>query len=1059
MKKKAIFTDQQQPGRFGLFLLKKGLLLLLLTLFLAQVHAAVIYVKHDVTGAGDGTSWTNAFPTLQEALDVAIDHDEIWVAAGTYKPTAKHGGTGNRRKTFLIDKNIKIYGGFAGTEAQLSQRNWTTNQTILSGDIGVENDSTDNALHVLWLDHLPTTARLDGFTIMDGNADIDEDDDRGRGGGIYNDGSGNGNSSNPQIANCIFEHNTARDGGGIFNDAQEGGNTSPTITDCSFISNRGVIQGGGMLNLALDGGTTSPVLTGCTFDGNYTRLFGAGIFSGTGENSTCEMELYHCDFTNNLALSVIVLPGELPPAEGGQGGGLFLAGGPESNNSPILVDCYFNLNYSAHGGAISMNSNCSPILTDCTFQENGGALGGAIHYAPTIEAHADPILNNCIFEENQATLGGGIYISHYAPATLDWINETRVNFEINDCIFNTNHAVSHGGAIHSYTYGSSSNHTLTNCHFDGNTSEIGGGGAIYNFVHSFSPTQLNLNNCNFANNSTKEAGGAIFSQTGLNAEFHCTKCSFTDNSTETLGGAVANASLDEDTFSPKFSGCQFEGNSANAGGGMFNVAISADCTPEISNSTFIGNAADSLGGALFNFAHENSCSPVLTNCSVSANTSGQVGGVIFSERSADFPTSTCAPVLTNCIVWGNDTGMQNVTATPTISYSIVQGGCPSGSTCSDLLDSDPLFVNQPPIGQSATGDLHLQACSPAIDMGTATGAPATDIEGNNRPYGAGFDIGAYENTGGLPCGWSSNEEGIGCTEGTQAAYDPNMDSFTLTTEGCYAPNYYSNSDAQGFIHQELCGDGEIITHVSNLTGDIWAGIAMRESTAPDAKMIQLAVNNADLAQRKMRTTTGGYAYNHLFQNQGKFWLRLTRTGNQFAAYLSLNGINWDLVLLTNIPMSNCIQTGLFVSNTTPGNSGSASFAQVEINATTGTALQIPNEQSSIANNPMTNTQPPTSQYANTPKTQQAKNPLQRDINIYPNPTYGELNLELNDFLNQSLQLQVLNQQGQLVLTKAYDKYHAPTERIQLQHLPNGSYLVRLTTRQQTITRKVNVIRK
>ncbi len=56
-------------------------------------------------------------------------------------------------------------------------------------------------------------------------------------------------------------------------------------------------------------------------------------------------------------------------------------------------------------------------------------------------------------------------------------------------------------------------------------------------------------------------------------------------------------------------------------------------------------------------------------------------------------------------------------------------------------EADPLLVSP---GLTAAGDFHLQSGSPAIDTGVATGAPATDIDGNSRPQGAGFDIGAYE---------------------------------------------------------------------------------------------------------------------------------------------------------------------------------------------------------------------------------------------------------------------------------------------------------------------------
>jgi hypothetical protein len=63
------------------------------------------------------------------------------------------------------------------------------------------------------------------------------------------------------------------------------------------------------------------------------------------------------------------------------------------------------------------------------------------------------------------------------------------------------------------------------------------------------------------------------------------------------------------------------------------------------------------------------------------------------------------------------------------------GAAPSGLTAS--IASDPLFAN------TAVFDFHLTAGSPAIDVGMMTAA-ATDFDGNPRPQGAGWDIGAYE---------------------------------------------------------------------------------------------------------------------------------------------------------------------------------------------------------------------------------------------------------------------------------------------------------------------------
>ena len=118
---------------------------------------------------------------LQDALEDAISGDEIWVAAGTYKPDASSlvpAGNGDRMATFQLINGVAVYGGFAGRETSLGERDWQANETILSGDLNDDDvefsipidfwsvpNRSDNSERVVTSSDCNETAVLDGLTI------------------------------------------------------------------------------------------------------------------------------------------------------------------------------------------------------------------------------------------------------------------------------------------------------------------------------------------------------------------------------------------------------------------------------------------------------------------------------------------------------------------------------------------------------------------------------------------------------------------------------------------------------------------------------------------------------------------------------------------------------------------------------------------------------------------------------------------------------------------------------------------------------------------------------
>jgi fibronectin type 3 domain-containing protein len=135
----------------------------------------------------------------------------------------------------------------------------------------------------------------------------------------------------------------------------------------------------------------------------------------------------------------------------------------------------------------------------------------------------------------------------------------------------------------------------------------------------------------------------------------------------------------------------------------------------------------------------NASSATLKNVTFSGNSAQSFGGGMGNSNSN--------LQIRNTILWGNTapTGTQinNVNSTSTLNDSVIDGVCPAGSTCTNVITTDPMLGTLGNYG-GFTLTIPLLAHSSAINTGNDATCEATDQRGVARPQGEHCDIGAYE---------------------------------------------------------------------------------------------------------------------------------------------------------------------------------------------------------------------------------------------------------------------------------------------------------------------------
>jgi hypothetical protein len=356
------------------------------------------YVDWDAEATICGTGWDGAFQKIQDGIDSAwaaaqvLGSCEVWVASGTYRSFED-----DPMDSIMLRSNVQVYGGFAGVEQLLEERDVAANETILDGR---DASGAQASYHVVMgAEH----GVLDGFTVTGGDAEGSSPHHRG--GGLYS------NSARTTIRNCIFRGNRAIEGGALFlydsepvverclfeeNSADLGGavfilNGTAFFKDVRIEDNAAWSHGGGIYFQSVFG-DCEPSLEAVAIVDNRANLDGGGAYI---EN--CSPQMTSAKLERNEALR--------------DGGGLF-----GFHGAAYLTESSIRAN-SAHGdggGAGSFDSALN--LVDSQVLENrADGDGGGLR-----TTWSESFVESTLIAANTAGAdGGGVYVDIDTPRFVE----------------------------------------------------------------------------------------------------------------------------------------------------------------------------------------------------------------------------------------------------------------------------------------------------------------------------------------------------------------------------------------------------------------------------------------------------------------------------------------------------------------------------------------------------------------------------------------------------------------------------------------------------------------